>query len=138
MADKNYILTDAGMWFRSSTLGLQGDWIIRAFVNGSGPGPTDAGPDAGPNVTPDAPMTGNQCSGNAQCPQGQFCDLAQGACTFECRTDDDCGGGNCNSLGQCVGGGTSSGGCCRADGGGGSTGALLGLGLLLVWRRRRR
>ena len=130
-ADKNYIFANGLGWARSQALGLAGDWIIRAFVSDGG----GSAPDAGTG-TPDAGV-GAGCRGNTECPAGQFCDVAQMACTFECRTSDDCGGGTCNSLGQCVGGGTDPGGCCGASGGG-ATGVVLGLGVLLLLGRRRR
>ncbi len=121
-ADKNYLFSNSLGWTKSTTFGLAGDWIIRAFVSGDG----------------GVPVGGN-CTGNPDCPAGQFCDTAIGSCTFECRVDPDCGGGACNSLGQCVGGDGSGGGCCRTDQGGGETAAIFGAGLLglLVLRRRR-
>ncbi len=136
-AAKNYIKANGLGWVKSQTLGLTGDWIIRAFVSDGAGGGGDAGnpnnPDGG------VPPMGGPCSANPDCPDGQFCDTAVGSCTFECRFDEDCGGGTCNTLGQCVGGGGSGGGCCQTDGGGGETGALLGVGVLgmLVLRRRR-
>jgi MYXO-CTERM domain-containing protein len=136
---KNYIFGIPGGWMKSSVAGLVGDWIIRACVSGSGGAPCDVGVPDGAGG-PDAGITGGACNGNGECPTGQFCDLAAHACTFDCRVDDDCGGGTCNSLGQCVGGG-GGGGCCRTDQGNGATGgALLGvgvLGALLVLRRRK-
>jgi uncharacterized protein (TIGR03382 family) len=121
--DKNFIMASGGLgWKKSSTFGLTGDWIIRATIPGAG------GPDGG--------ATGGSCSGNADCPVGNFCDVAAHTCTFECRTDDDCGGGSCNSLGQCVGG--DGGGCCQS--GGGASGGAFALALLVlavVGRRRR-
>jgi hypothetical protein len=132
-ADKNYIFAIPGGWLRSQSAGLAGDWIIRAYVSDGGVLPPDAG-----TGSPDASV-GTGCRGNAECPAGQFCDVAQMACTFECRTSDDCGDGTCNSLGQCVGGRGEAGGCCGASGGG-ITGAALGAGvllLLLLGRRRR-
>lgn len=131
-ADKNYILASGLGWTKSQSLGLAGDWIIRAFVSDS-PG----APDAGPGPGPDAGPSGAACSSNAQCAAGEFCDLTNHVCTFECRNDADCGDGTCNSLGQCLTG-EGGGGCCRTDRGGPAGGALLGLGLLLVLRRRRR
>lgn len=128
-ADRNYILASGLGWSTAQALGVPGDWIIRAFVSDGATAPPDAGtPDAGTNVG---------CRGNAECPAGQFCDLAAMTCTFECRTSSDCGGGTCNSLGQCVGGG-DGGGCCRTDRGGGATGAVLAAFVLLLLRRRRR
>lgn len=130
-ADKNYILAAGLGWKKSSVLGLTGDWVIRAFITDGGVTPDGA------NTSPDAGV-GGPCAGNSACPTGQFCDLSNHACTFECRTADDCGGGTCNSLGMCVAA-TDGGGCCEADGNGTGAGALLGLGtfaLLLVVRRR--
>jgi len=133
-ADRNYIMASGLGWTRSSTLGLTGDWVIRAFITDGGVAPDGAGGgDAG---------VGAACNGNAECPTGQFCDLANNACTFECREDPDCGGGTCNSLGQCIGGGGGGdgggGGCCRTDRGG-EAGMLLGLGIgaFLLLRRRK-
>ena len=130
-AAKNFLLDGTLGWQRSSVFGLTGDWVIRAFVSDAG-GTTD-GPAAGTDAG-----VGAACTGNASCPNGQFCDLGNHACTFECRTSDDCGGGTCNSLGMCVAG-ADGGGCCRADGGGAGTGILVGLGtlaMLIVLRRR--
>jgi len=121
--DKNYLMADGFGWGKSSMFGLTGDWIIRAGTSGGG-----SGPDGG--------ATGGSCSGNPDCPVGNFCDLANHTCTFECRTNDDCGGGSCNSLGQCVGG--DGGGCCQS--GGGASGGAFALALLVlavVGRRRR-
>ena len=126
--DKNYIYTSAG-WTRSSTFNVMGDWIIRAEISTT----TGPLPDAG--VTGDAaPGTGGPCTGNAQCPVGQYCDLDHQQCTLDCRIDSDCGGGTCNSLGQCAGD--------RGDGGCGCTtsdpAGVLGIAfvLLLVVRRK--
>lgn len=136
-------------WRTSQLFGVSGDWILRAVVADpagtpdAGTGTPDAatgGPDAGTGG-PDA-GTGGTCNGNAECPLGQFCDTQLHTCTFECRTADDCGGGTCNSLGQCVAAEGDSGGCCST--GSATTGGMLGaLGLagavgLLVTRRRRR
>jgi hypothetical protein len=135
-ATRNFIYADLGggnrVWFQSMTLGVTGDWIIRAEVGtGTGPGPmVDAG------VTVDAAVTGGACSGNAQCAVGEYCDLAVMTCTFDCRTNADCGGNTCNSLGQCVGldGG---GGCgCRAPRGNAASLVLAALVLLVLVRRR--
>jgi len=123
--DKNYMLAQGLGWIMSSTAGLKGDWVIRAVISGG------AAPDGGGT-------TGGSCAGNADCPVGNFCDLGAHTCTFDCRTDDDCGGGTCNSLGQCVGG--EAGGCCETGSGGAASGGivLLGLAVLgMVIRRRR-
>jgi hypothetical protein len=132
-AAKNYIFANPGGWIRSQTAGLSGDWIIRAFVTDGAVVPPDGAPGVDAGV-------GADCNGNAECPVGQFCE--NNACTFDCREDTDCGGGTCNSLGQCVGGsaGDDGGGCCQTDRGGGEVGmlifgAMFGVGVL---RRRRR
>lgn len=133
-AAKNYIFASGGLgWQRSQTFGLTGDWIIRAIVSGGA-----ASPDGPPGGSDAGVGPGEDCSGNADCPAGQFCDTQQGSCTFECRVSEDCGEGTCNSLGQCVGSG-GGGGCCQTDRGGEIGALLLGLlvfGLLLGRRRR--
>lgn len=139
-ASKNYIFASGGLgWVRSQTLGLTGDWVIRAFVSDGVVVQPDGAvvPDGPP--APDAGV-GSSCNGNAECPLGQFCD--NNACTFDCREDEDCGAGSCNSLGQCVGGAAAddSGGCCQSARGGGEVGVLIfgaifGFGML---RRRRK
>ncbi|HEY5921410.1 MAG TPA: MYXO-CTERM sorting domain-containing protein [Kofleriaceae bacterium] len=130
--DKNYLMESSLGWQRSATFGLNGDWIIRAFITDGGGATSDGGVDAG--------VTGGACNGNAECPGGQFCDLANHACTFECRSAEDCGGGTCNSLGMCVGGGDrDASGCCRVESNGDvGVWVVLGVGVLLVIVRRRR
>jgi hypothetical protein len=123
-AADNYIMASGLGWKKSQTLGLTGDWIIRAVVSGVGGGGTDAG------------TTGGSCNGNGDCAVGSYCDLTSHSCTFDCRTNTDCQAGTCNSLGMCIDSG-KGGGCCRTDrGGGGAT--VLALGVLLAIRRRRR
>jgi MYXO-CTERM domain-containing protein len=132
VAKRNYIYDTMLGWHQASTFGVQGNFIFRAVVSGTATGAGDAGV-----TTPDASNVGATCTGNAQCAVGSFCDTSSHTCTFDCRTNADCGGGTCNSLGMCVGGG-KSGGCCSASGG--AHGSIaLGLGVLgLVFRRRRR
>ena len=158
--NRNFLFGNLGLganWYAASTAMIPGDWIIRAIVSDGGTTGPDAGttgPDAGTTgpdagtTGPDAGTTGpdagtgGSCNGNAECPIGQFCDTQLHSCTFECRTNDDCGGGTCNSLGQCLAADGDSGGCCST--GTTTTGGMLGaLGLagavgLLVTRRRRR
>jgi hypothetical protein len=136
-ADRNYLLANVSgnfTWFRSQTLGLTGDWIIRAEISaGTGGSPVDAG------VAADAPpgTGGGPCAGNSQCPMGQYCDLDQMICTSDCLTSADCGGGTCNSLGQCVGFDGDGGSCgCQGGGRGGAFGLSLLLVLFAVVRRR--
>jgi hypothetical protein len=150
MPNRNFIYADIGQWLQSSTFGVTGDWIIRAVVSNA-TGTPDAGvlPDAAtgsPDAatgSPDAATGGPDagvaaCTGNAQCPVGQYCDTAVGSCTFDCRTADDCGGGTCNSLGQCLAP-TDEGGCCSTGTPGGALGALgLGAAVALMLGRRRR
>jgi hypothetical protein len=137
-ADRNYIFAIPGGWFRSANLGLAGDWVIRAFVNNIGPTPDapPGTPDAA-GGTPDA-ATGEGCNGNAECPAGQYCDVANHACTFDCVEETDCGGNmTCNSLGQCVDGSGGGGGCQADAGPGAGMLVVLGaLGLLMLGTRR--
>ncbi|MFN0248381.1 MAG: hypothetical protein ACKV2T_15930 [Kofleriaceae bacterium] len=130
-SDKNLLLSTQIGWAKSTVFGLVGDWVIRAFISDGGVAPPDGAVDGG--------VVGGPCTGNASCPLGQFCDLSVQTCTLECRTADDCGGGTCNSLGQCVSGGDA--GCCQTDGGrGGGPIVVFGLATLVVassWRRRR-
>lgn len=142
-ADKNFILADAACgaggpytWLRSQTLGLTGDWVIRPEISAGSGGPTDAGVTDG---GPDAPAaSGDPCTGNAQCPVGQHCDLDQQVCTFECRGNGDCGDGTCNSLGVCIPAAGEGGGCgCRARNDG-APAVWIVLGVAFIARRRRR
>lgn len=120
---KNFIFAIPGDWMAAPSPAL-GDWIFRPFISGEpGPGP---GPVGGP------------CTANPDCPTGEFCDTAAGACTFECRTDPDCGEGTCNSLGQCVGGDDGAGGCCQSSRDGELPALLFGAGVLGLLIRRRR
>ncbi len=80
---------------------------------------------------PDPPMT---CAADDGCPLGQHCDVARGACTFECRTDADCADALCNDRGTCEPMTLAGGGCASHHGG-------LGLGVLVFAacaRRRKR
>ena len=122
-ADNNFTFHPATGWRKSQADGIPGDWIIRAnLVGGGGGGGGGGGVGA--------------CFG-ATCPAGQFCDDTIRACTFECRTEDDCGGAFCNGNGQCVGEGGV--GCCQTGGGAGRAASVLALAVLaLVLRRRRR
>ena len=80
-AANNYIMAQGIGWVRSQTLGLTGDWIIRALVSDGGTTGPDAGttgPDAGTTgpdagtTGPDAGTTGpdagtgGTCNGNAE------------------------------------------------------------------------
>lgn len=146
-ADRNYIYANVGaggMWFRSQSLGLTGDWIVRAVVSDSGGGPDAGVPDAmtgpdGGGGGPDGGGGGGECDGNGDCALGEYCDTNLHTCTFDCRTSDDCGGDDCNSLGQCVAGtGPDGAGCCSTGDAGVPGAALLGVMVALVLSRRRR
>lgn len=125
-SDENFVMRAGagGGWQRSQQAGATGDWIIQARIQTfnlpmPGPGPS--------------PVT---CGGVA-CPPGQFCDPMARICTFECATNDDCGGAFCNRFGQCVGEGS---GCCQTGSGGsaGYAATSLGVGVLALLVRRRR
>jgi hypothetical protein len=138
--NRNFILADGLGWIGSADVGLTGDWIIRAVVEGGTPPQPDAGP--GPGEPDAGGGGGGECQGNGDCQAGEYCDTAAGVCTFDCREDGDCGAGNrCNSLGMCVAAEGDGGGCgCRAGAagvGGGGAATLLALGALLISRRRR-
>jgi hypothetical protein len=128
MADKNFILQNGTTWMRSASLGLTGNWVLRAVITDTGGGPgVDAGPGGG----------GGSCHGNGDCPTGEYCDLTHNACTFDCRSAADCSAGTCNSLGQCIGG--TKKGCAIGSGADAATAlALVGLALVLASRGRRR
>lgn len=151
-AGKNFIKADGGGWFQSSLFGLTGDWVIRAdVIDSSGGGAPDAGGagsgdagagsgdagagsgDGGTAGGPDA-GTGQACSLNSDCPNGQYCGDSD-ACTFDCRLEIDCASGEqCNEIGQCV---ARGGGGCRAGGSAsGGSAALILLCLVAVGRRR--
>jgi MYXO-CTERM domain-containing protein len=125
LSDKNFVMRAGGVWQRSQQSGATGDWIIQAQIQ-----PFNV-PDPGPGP---GPIT---VCGGVSCPPGQFCDTQTRTCTFECVTEDDCGGAFCNRFGQCVGEGT---GCCQTGDGGpaGYAAAGLGLGVLALLLRRRR
>jgi hypothetical protein len=112
--DKNFIFT-SGQWVRSATLGLQGDWIIRAIVAPTGPVPDGgATPDAQVPM-PDASGGGQTCHVTSECPTGQYCDRAHMTCTYDCRIDADCAANQmCTSLGMCAARPDSGG--CATDG----------------------
>jgi len=76
------------------------------------------------------------CTTDDNCPTLQHCDVANGVCTFECRTSEDCGPDHtCDGRGNCVYLGDGGGCGCRSA----NPSAILGmLGLLLVGCRRRR
>ncbi|MCE9573207.1 MAG: hypothetical protein K8W52_08625 [Deltaproteobacteria bacterium] len=134
-ATKNFIKANGIGWVKSSTLGLTGDWILRATVSDAG-GTPDAGVGGFDGAPPDGGV-GGTCTGNGDCAVGSYCDPATHACTFDCRTAADCGGATCTSLGQCLAG--DGGGCCQTSSSSGALG-FIGLGALvglLMLRRRR-
>jgi hypothetical protein len=146
-ADRNYIYANPGGWLKSQALGVQGDWVIRAFVVYDGQqydagvqqdaaGQQDGGGQSDAAAQHDG--GGESCQGNTDCPGGQYCG-PNNACTYDCVIDDDCGGSaSCNSLGQCV---KKSGGCTVAAPRARPAAlalATLVAGLALVGLRRRR
>lgn len=133
-AGRNWINAMPGGWIDPALAGVDGDWVLRAFVTDSGGG---GDPDAGVGGGDGGPGSGEACVLNSDCPNGQYCGDSD-TCTFDCRLDIDCGGGDtCNAIGQCE----SGGGCgCQApmSGGRGAGAALLALIALVMVRRRRR
>jgi MYXO-CTERM domain-containing protein len=82
----------------------------------------------GPQPPPPPP-----CTGDDACPGGEHCDVANGVCTFECRTSDDCSAGStCDARGSCV---LPDGGACRSSG---EPPILAGLALVWIFVLRRR
>lgn len=78
-----------------------------------------------------------RCTDDVQCPAGQHCDVPSGACTFECRTSDDCnGGGACDDRGRCLA--AEGGGCATGGVGGGAGCGVFALWLATRCRRARR
>lgn len=158
LSGSNYVQANMVGWVGASTVGLTGDFIIRAEVISTvDAGVADAGVDAGAvdagavdagmvadagasdagvadagGPVADAGVGG--CATNAECASGSYCDSAVHRCTFDCRQASDCGAAMvCSSLGKCVGDGKPSGcGCSSIPG---AVMALLGL---LSLRRRRR
>jgi hypothetical protein len=124
-ADRNFIL-DATGWKKSSSLGLTGDWVIRAFVTDSG-----GSPDAGP--------VGSFCDTDPECGNGRYCDVPHHACTLDCQGDSECpNGGRCDDTGRCTAGSGNDDGGCQASR---TSGFILVLSLLVIVlgsRRRRR
>lgn len=124
MTDRNWIQFADDTWHESSTLGLAGDWIIRATVMA-----TESGGDAGPGPGPDAGT--ETCALNSDCPNGQYCGSEE-ECTFDCRIASDCASDQeCDSTGQCITGdgevaGNGDSGCgCRSAGTGAPLAAVL-------------
>ena len=152
-ASRNFIFESTAGWVQSSTLGLTGDWIIRADVVDTGSGTPDAGPvrDASPlpdaSLVPDAavggPDAGGECTLNSDCTNGSYCG-ADGVCTFDCRIDIDCNAGQtCDPVGRCVDAATDGGGGCGCDAGGrapasGAALTLIAVSLLAIRRRTLR
>ncbi|MCA9548551.1 MAG: hypothetical protein KC933_00865 [Myxococcales bacterium] len=93
-------------------------------VEDAGTTPTDAGVEA-------------SCLGNAECPSGSYCGSNK-VCTFDCRSDDDCSAGTCNSLGQCIDRTETSGSGCSVTGRQPLGAWLLLASVLFIHRRRKR
>lgn len=140
--DKNFIFAQGGLgWAPSADLGLTGDWVIRAIVEGEG-GNGGSGPGS-TSTTGSGPSGGGgfyygECFGNDDCDVGTYCSVI-GACTFDCRNDTDCDAGDrCNSLGRCVDAALPDDGCGLAPHGGSDVAwAMLVLAALAGAARRR-
>ncbi|MFO0551431.1 MAG: dickkopf-related protein [Polyangiaceae bacterium] len=160
-SSKNFIMAQGIGWVKSSTLGLTGDWVIRAYVEdggnptttsssstGSSMGNGGAGaggsPSSGGAPGVGGSGSGDECNSNADCPAYQYCGPSN-TCTFDCRAEADCASGQtCNSLGQCVG--NDDGGCsCTLAGDDDPSSAApwlalgaLGVSAMVVSGRRQR
>lgn len=159
-SNRNFIQAQGVGWLGAATLGLMGDFVIRAevvdatdagvdagFDAGVDAGTVDAGTDAGLDAGFDAGVADSgvrdagadagtaACLSNAECGMGLYCDDATRRCTFDCRAAADCGGGMvCSSLGKCVGDGKPTGCGCTS-----LPGALAAmLAVVAIVRRRRR
>lgn len=115
IAGRNWINAMGMGWVASSTLGLTGDWVIRAIVDvqqvdepdaGVAPDGTaqdadaggDTGVDAGADLVPDDDTT--TCDTSADCLGGEICD--DGVCVPLCTDSSDCQGGEVCENGLCV------------------------------------
>lgn len=103
-AGRNWINAQGMGWIASSTLGLTGDWVIRAVVDAQQTEP-DAGvePDgsAGEDGGDPQPDTGpTTCSVSADCPGGHIC--RNNICVRACAESSDCLGGEVCDNGVCV------------------------------------
>ena len=119
-ADRNFINAAGVGWKKSNTVGIAGDWVIRAFL--------DDPPPPNPNMF---------CDTTPECPDGQICDAPHHACISGCRTSSECSSGTCDSSGQCVPA-SGGGGGCDSGGGGGVMFGLGSLAMLAASRRRTR
>lgn len=101
-----------------------GDTEVRVCFAGAQPPPDGGVPD---------------CVADDACPAGQHCSDV-GVCTFECRTDDDCGRlGPCDDTGRCAGLEDDGGGCgCSGGSPGGLLAAIAAFCLLRLLSHRRR
>jgi MYXO-CTERM domain-containing protein len=109
-AGRNWINAQGMGWVASSTLGLTGDWVIRAIVDvqqvdepdagvdAGGDTGGDIGADAGGDLVPDEDTT--TCNTSADCPGGHIC--RDNVCVRACSTSSDCLGGEVCQDGICV------------------------------------
>ncbi len=141
-ADLNWIEAEGIGWVMSSTLGVLGDWVLRATVmdmggqsTGGAGGSGAAGGIGGSAGSGGA--GGDPCMLNSDCPLGEYCG-DDDRCTLDCRLASDCmPGESCNALGQCVSSG-GGGGCSTGGQGPRAAALLLLLGALVAARGRRR
>lgn len=123
LEDGNFIYAKGAGWKRSSALGVTGDWIIRAFVEGGGGagGGSGTGGAGGSGTT-----TGTGGSSTTAGTGGSS--TSSGA------------GGNCTGSGTCTSDGAKDSCSCRAVGSAPTEGGALlgGLTLASLWMARRR
>jgi hypothetical protein len=122
LPDGNFILAKGAGWKRASELGVTGDWIIRAFVEGGGGAGGGGGSGGAGGGSTTTSTTGTTTTG------------AGGSSTTSGA------GGDCASAGTCASDGAKDSCSCRAAGSEPVQGEplLAGLALASLWAARRR
>jgi hypothetical protein len=119
VAGRNWINATGMGWVASATLGLTGDWVIRAIVDVQQVDEPDAGVDAGGDTGGDTGTDAGAdlptdidtlpCATSADCAGGYIC--RDGVCVRACANSSDCQGGETCQDGICVPFCTSSSDC---------------------------
>ncbi|MFC1611259.1 MYXO-CTERM sorting domain-containing protein [Myxococcota bacterium] len=125
---RNWIKSQGVGWVQSWTLGLTGDWVIRAVV---------VTPDHDSNTTGDSDGAGDasdgSCTTHDDCGGGQLCE--DGRCVIICSVNEDCRGGEVCENSRCV---AIEEGCDCAMGSGPGVAVAFIAGLASIGRRRRK